>query len=506
MPGGVNGDGLSPNWQRVRVNEVAQTIKYGFTASATEDADGPRFLRITDIQDGQVDWEKVPSCKIPYEDKDNYQLRSGDIVFARTGATTGKSFLIRECPDAVFASYLIRLRLFDQIDPAYVSAFFQTVEYWRQIESGKRGIGQPNVNASILGTITLPLAPFPEQRRIVAKIEELFSDLDAGVAALERVRANLKRYRAAVLKAAVEGRLTADWRAAHPDAEPASTLLTRILADRRKKWEADQLAKFAAVGKPPPKGWKDKYAEPAGLDKGALPELPKGWCWTTLEATSDLVGGITKDQKRASQPGKRKVAYLRVANVQRGFLDLDEIKTIYASEADITALRLQSGDVLFTEGGDRDKLGRGWVWGGELPECIHQNHIFRARLYSGDMQPRFVSFHGNTFGKEWFTKTGKQTTNLASINLGVLRHFPLPIPPAVEQAAIVAAVEERLSVTAAAERQVAADLARAARLRQAILKRAFAGKLVPQDPADEPAAVLLERIRARTAVLASSTD
>ncbi|MFO0889888.1 MAG: hypothetical protein U0790_12195 [Isosphaeraceae bacterium] len=110
--------------------------------------------------------------------------------------------------------------------------------------------------------VRVPFAPINEQRRIVAKIEELFSDLDAGVAALERVRANLKRYRASVLKAAVEGKLTEDWRAQHPDTEPAPVLLERILTERRRQWEKDQLAKFAQAGKQPPKGWREKYVEP----------------------------------------------------------------------------------------------------------------------------------------------------------------------------------------------------------------------------------------------------
>ena len=121
-----------------------------------------------------------------------------------------------------------------------------------------------------------------EQRRIVAKIEELFSDLDAGVAALKRIKANLKRYRAAVLKAAVEGRLTEAWRAKHPNTEPATKLLERILAERRKKWEADQLAKFAAAEKTPPKGWREKYVEPLPPDTSGLPELPQGWVGQVL--------------------------------------------------------------------------------------------------------------------------------------------------------------------------------------------------------------------------------
>lgn len=175
------------------------------------------------------------------------------------------------------------------------------------------------------------------------------------------------------------------------------------------------------------------------------------------------------------------------------------MKDISAPEEAVAELLLREGDILFTEGGDRDKLGRGWVWDGELDRCIHQNHIFRGRLYSGGMQPRFVSHHGNTFGKEWFIKAGKQTTNLASINLGILRRFPVPVPPASEQAEIISQLDEKLSQIDAAEEVIEKSLTRASRLRQSILKRAFKGKLIPQDPDDEPAQVLLDRIVAAKA-------
>ncbi len=201
----------------------------------------------------------------------------------------------------------------------------------------------------------------------------------------------------------------------------------------------------------------------------------------------------------------RDVPYLRVANVQRGVLDLSEMKTTSASEGDITALQLKAGDFLFTEGGDRDKLGRGWVWSDELPECIHQNHIFRARVFASDMQPRLISHHGNSFGKEWFIKAGKQTTNLASINMGILRRFPIPIAPAAEQGEIVSEVSEALSQIESAEAAIERSLRRAARLRQSILKQAFAGKLVPQDPTDEPASQLLARLKADSAAKLSES-
>jgi type I restriction enzyme S subunit len=165
-------------------------------------------------------------------------------------------------------------------------------------------------------------------------------------------------------------------------------------------------------------------------------------------------------------------------------------------ESDIQQLRLLSGDVLFNEGGDRDKLGRGWIWQGEIAECIHQNHVFRARLISPEVQPKVISWCGNSYGQHWFVREGKQSVNLASINLTVLRSFPVPLAPAAEQEAIVEAVEDQLSVIDHIERDLDAMLKNAQSLRQAILRQAFTGQLVPQDPNDEPAAELLKRIAA----------
>lgn len=351
------------------------------------------------------------------------------------------------------------------------------------------------VSGGVVRSFKLPLAPVAEQERVVAKVDELLSDLDAGVAALARARANLKKYRAAVLKAAVTGDLTADWRAAHPNVEPATKLLDRILVERRRKWAAEQQTKFAKRGKVAANGWQSKYPEPIELDSAGLPELPSGWCWTTLDSLAELAGGITKGQKRKSDDRPRQVAYLRVANVQRGYLDLSEMKTIEATDEEIAELRLKPGDILFNEGGDRDKLGRGWVWRGEFDECIHQNHVFRARPLTNEVEPEFVSHHGNTFGQEWFSRAGKQSVNLASINLTVLRRFPVPLPPTAEQRVIISALQEQLSDIDATENYIDASLNRAGRLRQSILKEAFAGRLVPQDPRDEPASVLLTHIR-----------
>ncbi len=339
------------------------------------------------------------------------------------------------------------------------------------------------------------VAPLPEQHRIVAKIESLSAKLDEGIAALKRAEANLERYRASVLKAAVEGRLTERWRRDNPPEETGEELLSRILAERRKRWEAEQLAKFEAKGKKPPRNWKAKYKEPVAPDTNGLPGLPEGWCWTTVDQVGSVGSGITKGGKKRDI-ARRAVPYLRVANVQRGRLDLRVVKTILASDDEIRRYSLESGDVLFNEGGDRDKLGRGWVWCGNLSECLHQNHVFRVRPFLRDYSSEFLSHYGNSAGREWFFRRATQSVNLASINQTVLRSLPVPLPPLREQRQVIRRLANALSSAELAGTEFIRQLNRATALRQSILKHAFEGRLVPQDPADEPASVLLERIRA----------
>jgi type I restriction enzyme S subunit len=208
------------------------------------------------------------------------------------------------------------------------------------------------------------------------------------------------------------------------------------------------------------------------------------------------VGGLTKGQKRKPGTQTRLIPYLRVANVQRGHLDLDNVKLIDATEDEIRSLQLMPGDVLLNEGGDRDKLGRGWIWEGQIEECVHQNHVFRVRLDPAMAIPKFVSHYANHFGQKYFFDEGKQTTNLASINMKKLSALPVPSPPVAEQESLVADLEDQLSLIDDLDKSVKASLARATSLRQSILKSAFGGKLVPQDSNDESASALLERIRA----------
>jgi len=378
----------------------------------------------------------------------------------------------------------------------------------RQVMTGTAG--QLRVPQRFVEGAPFPLAPLPEQYRIVAEIEKQLTRLDAAIAALNRARAKLKRYRASVLKAACEGRLVPTEaelaRREGRSYESASVLLDRVLKERRSRWEAEQRERNHGRGGRLDEGEPKRSRRILGEPAGKLMTLPEGWVGTSLLTIAELKGGVTKGQKHKPGVRLREVPYLRVANVQRGYLDLREVKTIKARVEDVRDLALRPGDVLFNEGGDRDKLGRGWVWSGEISECIHQNHVFRARLCGADIQPKFVSWYGNSFGQAYFIGEGKQTTNLASINMTKLAALPIPLPPTREQERIVDEVEHRLSLLDALELAVESNLKRSERLRQAILKHAFEGKLAPQDPTDESASVLLDRIKAERASLEGDSD
>jgi type I restriction enzyme S subunit len=391
-------------------------------------------------------------------------FRDGDILFAKVTPCmeNGKMAIARKLVNGIgFGStefHVLRPRA--GVDARYIYYFVSSQTFRKEAAGHMTGaVGLRRVPSAYLEEQLIPLPHIEAQRRIVAELEKQFSRLDEAVANLLRVKANLKRYKASVLKDAVEGRLVpTEAELARRDGrtfETGEQLLKRILEERRAKWSG-----------------KGKYKEPIAPGTDDLPGLPEGWAWARLDSLASLKGGITVDSKRVD-PTSLPVPYLRVANVQRGFIDLTEVKRINASPADIDELRLAAGDVLFNEGGDRDKLGRGWIWEGQLPDCIHQNHVFRARMYLGAMSPKLVSWWGNTFGKNYFLRVGKQTTNLASINLGKLSEFPVPVPPQAEQLRMVQEIERLLSVVDEVEAEVDANLQRAQALRQVTLKKEF---------------------------------
>jgi len=337
-----------------------------------------------------------------------------------------------------------------------------------------------------------PLAPLAEQRRIVAAIEEQFTRLDAGVAALRRVQAALKRYRAAVLKAAVEGKLTEAWRAQHPDVEPASALLARILAERRARWEAELRAK----GKDPVKAC---YPEPVLPDTSNLPELPPDWCWASLDQIAVLKRGRFSIRPR-NDPRYYDGVY---PFLQIGDLPSEggEIRTYRQTlnDAGLEVSRLfPAGTVLISIAAS---IGATGIL--SFPSCFPDS-LVGAMCYS-DTTAWYVELALRTRRRD-LENSSYASGGQPNISLPVLQALAIPFPPLAEQERIVGEVEQRLSVVSELRTALLANLKRAERLRQSILQRAFAGQLVPQDPTDEPASVLLERVRSERQAQADDTS
>lgn len=252
-----------PNsWAWTTVNDISKSILYGVSESAK--AEGKyKLLRITDIQDNQVDWENVPYADFNEDKVPSYILHDGDIVFARTGATVGKSYLIKGLRQkSIYASYLIRVQTFDLILPEYVKLFFESGYYWEQIKLGSVGIGQPNVNGTILGNLNIPLPPFTEQKRIVLETERLFSLIDIIEKGRTNICADIKHVKSKILDLAIQGKLIPQ----NPADEPASELLRRI----------------------------NPNAE-ITCDNAQYMKLPNGWCGISFDDIFNITMGQSPD-------------------------------------------------------------------------------------------------------------------------------------------------------------------------------------------------------------------
>jgi len=344
--------------------------------------------------------------------------------------------------------------------------------------------------------IPVVLPPLSEQTRIVAKLEELLSELDAGIASLQRAKTNLKRYRAAVLKAAVEGKLTEEWRKHNPPSETGEELLARILKERRAKWGESQLKKYAEQGKTPPKNWQDKYPEPAKPDVANLPELSGGWSWASLE---QLSWNSSYGTSSKCSPDNTGIPVIRIPNIQSGRLNYGNLK--YATD-DLSISddeKLKLGDLLIIRtNGSKALIGRSALIDRELSGVFYYaSYLIRFRLMNIGNLPEWVaSLWNESSGRAWIETRAATSAGQHNISMSVLCTFPIPLPALSEQKEITSEISRRLSQAEAAEKTIEQSLARASRLRQSILKRAFEGRLVPQDPNDEPASALLDRIRA----------
>lgn len=424
-----------------------------------------------------------------------YRLLKGDIVMGRRGEMGRCAVVGPPYVGSVCGTGSLILRRTDGIYPPFLQYFLSSDQVVSYLQSAAVGSTMANLNQKLLLGISIDIPPTTEQVRIVEKLEELLSDLDAGVAELKAAQKKLALYRQSLLKAAVEGALTAGWRAARGEPhETGADLLARILTERRARWEARQLAKFEEQGKMPPKGWQARYPDTTPPDTQHWPELPPEWTWTRVS----VAGRVQLGRQRSPQfhSGENMVPYLRVANVFEERIDVSDVMAMHFSKADESTYRLEPKDILLNEGQSLDLVGRPAMYRGELERACFTNTLVRFQAASG-VVPEFallVFLHYMHSGR--FRKIAKITTNIAHLGAERFSDLPFPLPPIDEQMQIVSSYASIIENVEAQRREIELSLKRATAQRKNLLKAAFSGQLVPQDPNDEPASALLARIRA----------
>jgi type I restriction enzyme, S subunit len=273
------GEDPPESWEIRALNNVLENIRPGFASGQhNKDGEGIPHLRPMNISpSGSIDLSEVLSIQ-----GDNpLRLRRAEVLFNNTNspAWVGKTALIETDDKLAFSNHMTRLRISSAVDPKFINKqlhFLCSQGYFRH--HCKKHVNQARIATEFLSRcVPVRIPPAAELRRIVAKIEALQERSRKGREALAEVQPLLEEFRQSVLAAAFRGDLTADWRAAHPDVEPANELFHRIRAERRRRWEQAELAKYEAQGQNPPKNWGDRYEEPETLDNSYLPELPMAW-------------------------------------------------------------------------------------------------------------------------------------------------------------------------------------------------------------------------------------
>lgn len=501
---------LPEGWAECRLSEITQ-VNPPLDRCPYPETGLVHFVPMpaVEAETGQMDI----SATRPYpEVKKGYTaFVAGDVLFAKITPCmeNGKMAVVPELPLSVACGstefHVLRPR--SGIVAEYVYHFVSAKAFRYEAEHNMTGaVGQKRVPTGFIGEHTVPLPPTAEQHRIAAKIEALFSELDAGQDSLTRAQAQLKLYRQSLLKAAFQGRLTADWRAANPDKlESPETLLPHIRTERDARYKQalddwqQALAEWRAggeVGRKPA-----KPSRPADIpNEGEIVDLHEtGWATIPMGLVIDDPAYGTS--KKCNYPPNG-LGVLRIPNIAKGVIDATDLKYAEFDEAEREAYRLDAGDLLtIRSNGSVSLVGKTALIGEAQTGFLYAGYLIRLRPNKRVIDPRFLlrAMESHVLRSQIEGKA-KSTSGVNNINSGELCELAIPVCSIEEQCKVVEILEERLSSVDAIETEITAALAKITALRQSILKQAFSGRLVPQDPADEPASTLLARLRDTTPV------
>ncbi len=407
------------SWEWVRLGQLASSVRYGFTDSA-KGSGNARFIRITDIQHGSVNWNNVPFCNVPSEKLDDLRLLNNDILIARTGGTVGKSFIVHDVEQtSVFASYLIRIRMVNIQLTNFIAYFLQSPLYWKAISEKQSGTGQPNVNASKLSEIIIPLPSLEEQKRIVAKIEKLMPLVDEYAEAYDKLKklddGFNDKLKQSLLQYAMEGKLVKQ----DPNDEPASVLLEKIAEEKARLIREKKIKRTKKL--------------PEVTDDEKPFEIPDSWEWVRLSEIGSWGAGATPSRSHPEYYGGN-IPWLKTGDLNDGIVN-ETTETITEDGVENSSVKInKAGNVLIAMyGATIGKLGIAGksmttnqaCCGCDIFEGVYNWYLF---YYLLAMRATLVSMGA-----------GGAQPNISKTKI---EHFPFPLPPLAEQKRIVAKLDQ----------------------------------------------------------------
>ena len=471
---------LPNDWGWSSAEAICASVRDGTHDTPKYVESGIPLITSKNLINGKLDYTKIQM--ISEKDHEEISKRSGvddgDILYAMIG-TIGNPVVVKKTEEFSIKNVGLFKSNEEFIKSKYLKYWLDAPQFNNWLKPRLKGTTQKFAPLGLLRSLPVPLAPPEQQKGIVAKIEELFSHIDAGIEALKKAKQLLKQYRQSVLKAAVTGELTKEWREANKNKlEPASRLLERILKERRQKWEEQQLEQFKAKGKMPKDDkWKEKYKEPDNYTDNLLFDIPEEWHWVYMGQLGDVVGGLTKNKKR--EQFELQLPYLRVANVYANELRLDDVSKIGVQVNELDRVLLEKGDLLIVEGnGSPDQIGRLAIWNGSIEPCVHQNHLIKVRLTKKDGGNYLMYWLSSLGGRDAILQVASSTSGLYTLSISKISGLPVPLPPLVEQIEIEKLVSAKLSSIEHLDNEIDVQLIKVEKNKQSVLASAFSGKII----------------------------
>lgn len=498
-----NENNIPINWINLRLGDICLTSSGG---TPSRNIKSYYAGNIPWIKSGELKYNTIFTSeeKISQDAIDNSSTKlipKGSLLIALYGATVGRLAFLGI--DAATNQAVASIMCFAGMPNKYL--FYYLLNRKEELLEKRIGGAQPNISQTILNDLVINIPPLNEQHRIVSKIEELFSDLDNGIANLKRAQNQLKVYRQALLKSAFEGKLTEQWRKEN-NPEPAEKLLERIKEERKKRYEQELKDWKEAVkvwekeGKKVEKPTKPvKFSEISSLENNEiaiLDKLPKLWEWTKIGSVIKNLDQGWSPQCENFNAKSDEWGVIKTTAIQSNFFDETSNKKLPSNLSPRFQYELSKGDILITRAGPRNRVGVCCLVKNVRPKLINCDKVYRIK--SLIVIPDFIVYMLNSlrYSKELEkTKTGISDSGV-NLKQDIFLKMPIPLCSVEEQIKIVEIIDDYFTVCDKLDQEIEFGIKKSESLRQSILKKAFEGKLVAQDANDEPASELLKRIQA----------